>query len=304
MGREEICVPKKNTYVFLFVLVLGIFFLFTSFISRSKPSTQTRAAEPYRNAPIIGGGTPNPGEFPYMVFIYYKDKLIYDPGTGRYDLYTNKPLICGGTVIASHWIITAAHCIRDVTSYANIGVAVGVANLQGSMDKTTYDKTFYSVQEVKIQPNYEYVTDPASADIALMRTTTDMNINSALFPLIPSPTLDGILYSPGNVTKIAGYGVSGYDTWFFIFNFPVFPKALNTIDLPIMKSKKDILVVGYADENIMNTHTASNHDSGGPIITIYRGSPYLIGVVSDNFNGVASPRISQYADWIHQTIDK
>ena len=68
---------------FLLPLISIIFFI-PLFISQKQPPTQ-----------IIGGVEAIPGEFPWIV-----------------SLRLGGQHICGGTLIANNWVLTAAHCVR------------------------------------------------------------------------------------------------------------------------------------------------------------------------------------------------
>ena len=67
---------------------------------------------------IVGGSNAASGEFPWQIIL---TRRFYDQNTGN-DMME----MCGGTIISSQWILTAAHCVmdsKDSTSYTvNFGV--------------------------------------------------------------------------------------------------------------------------------------------------------------------------------------
>ena len=73
---------------------------------------------------IIGGENTAIEEIPYQVILYY----------------TGKPY-CGGSIIASQWILTAAHCLSIVpdSEVQNLIIRAGTSNLAegGSFHKAT-----------------------------------------------------------------------------------------------------------------------------------------------------------------------
>lgn len=302
--KKKICIGKKTAYfvLFLSVSILTIF-IFSFLLRATKVSTKSRAGAPKSNAAIIGGHSATEGEFPYIVFLYHKDKLSYNASTGEYDLFTNKALVCGGVVIKNTWVMTAAHCVEKIKDYGSVGVAVGITKLIGTMTKDVYDKTFYSIQDITTHPDYASAFDTAPSDLALIKTTTSMNVGT--LPLLPTVALEDVLYAVDNTTTIAGYGVYQYVPWLWIFTLPVYPKELQTIDLPIVSGpNKNPLKIGYVDEKKGRQNTSDKGDSGGPVFFTYNGTTYVIGILSDNYGPVYGPHISSHLDWITSVIAK
>lgn len=300
MNDNKICLKKKLTYP-LFVVLLSIFILiFSSRANKTLIHYKSNASTPNIEKQIIGGTAVEDG-FPFIVFMYEKDKLIYDEGTGNYDLYTKKSLICGGAVISKSWIITAAHCVEDFDSYDNIGLAIGLLKLKGNISKNFYKKIFYSVEEIKIHPDYPGDFDFAPVDIALVKSSNIFSVED--MPILPSLAFEDKLYAIDNSTMILGYGAYKYKKW-FLFQIPIYPTELNKIDLPIVSGpNKSPLRVGYEKEKKNINNTTSYGDSGSPILFTYEGKTYIIGVVSHNLGPVYSPKISDSTSWIESIIN-
>lgn len=64
---------------------------------------------------IVGGQATLPGEFPWLTSIQLRQQRGY-----RH--------LCGGALVANKWVLTAAHCVRDLEP-KNISVVTGDYNL-------------------------------------------------------------------------------------------------------------------------------------------------------------------------------
>ena len=97
---------------------------------------------------IVGGYQAEDGQFPFMASIQTQG---YGDGTAGH--------FCGGSVIGSRWILTAAHCMVD-TKPGDIQVGVGRTNI----DDFSTGQTL-AVDRIVVHPDYE---DTGTFDAALI----------------------------------------------------------------------------------------------------------------------------------------
>lgn len=108
---------------------------------------------------IVKGFDASLGQFPHQVSLRtHRDRLHF----------------CGGAVIASRWILTAAHCSTFFPP-REIYVVVGSIRLD-------QNGTMYNIDKVKNHPEYSSQTGFRN-DIALLHTTKHIEFNEHVKPI-------------------------------------------------------------------------------------------------------------------------
>jgi hypothetical protein len=208
---------------------------------------------------ITGGTDASITEFPWQVYII----------SGN--------LRCGGSIIGSNWVLTAAHCVLDASgtpiSASRVFVKVGANNPFVTSDGETYAAD-------RVIPNDKYNDQTLENDIALIRLATPVN-NPVARPVAivtPADVTAGAL-NPGVMTWVTGWGITSV-------NPKVYPTRLQKLQLPIVtraqastvrsKIPSTDIMAGYLNGN----KDACSGDSGGPLVVPIYGEYRLAGIVS------------------------
>ena len=111
---------------------------------------------------------------------------------------------CGGSIISSRFIITAAHCIDDITDLSGLTILAGSVTLIPSSS----NKVYQTRSIAQIYKHSAYNSDTQINDIALLRLSSPLNMTSGnLKPIcLPNGT---VVQPPDNIDMIAvGWGVT------------------------------------------------------------------------------------------------
>ncbi|XP_045489522.1 chymotrypsin-2-like [Pieris rapae] len=151
---------------------------------------------------VVGGTDAPDGALPYQVSLQHSDY--------------NNFAFCGGAIISDRFILTAAHCLQDVS-------AKDVSVLAGTNNKNS-GGTRYKVD--KIINHEKYTARPNVNDIALLRTTEKIQFTEKV-KAIEIATEDP---KPGDKCKLSGWG-------FTTQNQRNSPNKLQWLDVKIMSDK-------------------------------------------------------------------
>lgn len=219
-------------------------------------------AAPSPNGPgssdrIIGGREVAVGAYPFMASIQ-----------------TGSRHFCGGSLIDSQTVLTAAHCVNNMSDEAaqNLTVVIGRTSLSDSSQGVT--RKLLQSGAITIPQQYGSAAGYDAALLHLAEPVTDITPVS-----LPSRG-NTSLYTPGATATVIGWGTTR-PTW-----PPTYPDRLRGVNVPI-QSPQTCANAGGSDYNADTDFCAGRAgkdscrgDSGGPIMRTVNGRLYQIGIVS------------------------
>lgn len=187
-------------------------------------------------------------------------------------LHTGDQFTCTASLVAAHWILTAAHCVDA----ADLNVRVGSLTRSSGGETAAVTET---------------VTEPSGSDVALLRIDKDIQ---AEYPVLGSPG-DA---ETGTQERVYGWGYTRSD-------WTELSEVLKYSEGSIEDADCDVLGASLCMKNDGDT---SGGDSGGPMLATGDGQNKLIGTCTaghkptDGTGFGAYTDITLYRDWIDQTI--
>lgn len=229
---------------------------------------------------IVGGEPTDIDKHPWQVALQVKTSK----GT----------FLCGGSIIAFKWVLTAAHCFSSSTKPSSVRVKAGATNYQVGGNWTR-------IEMVVRHPRYNPKTE--QNDIALIKLKS--HPKGKLIPLANTRLKIQI----GQPLEVTGWGATSEDgdasRGLLKASVPYVDNS--TCNKPASYNGtilKGMMCAGRKAGGI----DACQGDSGGPLILRTSEGPVLVGVVSFGIGcarklkyGVYT-RVSNYRSWIRNVI--
>lgn len=256
------------------------------------PPTTVAGRQVTADVGIIDGEEAKDGEFPYIVSL----REFKDLG------WTH---ICGGAVIADHWIVTAAHCCVGRGYYSLSAVAGGI-----KLDIAENEEQRKNIDKIIYHEDYNYTT--ITNDICVVKLSSPFEWTDYVQPVaLPEPFAET---AEGTIGTIAGWGYTS--------DWKIFPNNhLMTVSVPIISDVacnntyaelNDTVVesmICIQDAENTSKGTCSG-DSGGPLtVRNDDNTTTLTGLVSWGAGACATSgypsvftQVSYFVDWINEKL--
>jgi len=238
---------------------------------------------------IVGGEvTKESGEWPWIVVHHRNGKRMGG---------------CGGTLIASNWVLTAAHCFfgaygtedftKQVLSENDMKVVIGEQDITTAYDKDDTKRKDLEIEQIIIHENYNFPQN----DIALLKLSNNLDLFTYTPACLPPKNKDWT----GQTAWVYGWGRTKSSVFGSLS--PFLKETSVTIYEMACQGKKSQLCAKDEESG------SCQGDSGGPLTVEENGKHYLAGIVSWTERLCPTDRpagycdVSYMRDWIDRQME-
>ncbi|EDS29528.1 serine protease [Culex quinquefasciatus] len=205
---------------------------------------------------IVNGEEAVPGQFPYQVFLLSRGA----EGNGS----------CGGSILNSNSILTAAHCVFR----AKGGIAIlGAHNLEVN------EPTQQIIAYAKVFFHANYNPDTLENDIAVVRLNSHMTFNDRVQPVRLPARGDNRQFT-GMTGTVSGFGAicsgcESSDVLLYTFN-----TIITNADCALKNPIPEMIQPSNLCVSVDGGRDACQGDSGGPLTVVDGGSSLQVMIVN------------------------
>ncbi|XP_067286739.1 uncharacterized protein [Pseudorasbora parva] len=263
-------------------------------ISDSREAIQAqRCGVSSTSTDIVGGGDAHAGNWSWQVSLH-----IY----GYY--------ICGGSLISSEWVLTAAHCVYFSLPASYWTVYLGRQSQNISVSNPNMVRR--GVQSIITHPDFDL--SEFTSDIALLRLSEPVNFTSYISPICLAAN-DSVFHT-GTTCWSTGWGSTGFQGFFGMDSGPLQEARVNVLgnqecdcrfqDFPFWDIRITPTMICAGGETGKGTCFGN---SGGPLqcmqdyVWILAGVPNLGISCFTGFSHDSYARVSKFQSWILENVN-
>lgn len=246
-------------------LVCALVILVLPAAAGARVQPRPHRARPSATAAIVGGEAATAGTFPSVA------EIVYNLGNGMGEF-------CTGTVVSSNVVLTAGHCVEDLTT-GTVDAASNFTVYTGSVDPTDAPDQALGVSEVLPYPDFDLLTDSGDAGLLVLSTPTTA-------PAMTLATAANVnLIQAGNAVAVAGWGLTDPSDSMLPYNLqwavmgtqsPAFCAEQADPDGLGFDPTYEFCAIDPTNEAISTCHG----DSGGPVLaTPAAGQLVEVGII-------------------------
>ncbi|XP_073718845.1 chymotrypsin-like protease CTRL-1 [Misgurnus anguillicaudatus] len=226
---------------------------------------------------IVNGENAVPGSWPWQVSLQQSNGFHF----------------CGGSLINSNWVLTAAHC-RVQAGYHYV--------ILGEYDRSSNAEPVQVMRIAKAISHPYYNSQNFNNDVTLLKLATPAQLTQTISPVCLMSSSDVV--NAGTICVTTGWGKTGVTSS---------PRYLQQVALPLLSKAQCQQYWGQRITDAMICAGASGvsscqGDSGGPLVCESRGTWFQAGIVSwgtsdcNTRTPAVYSRVTYLRQWIDQTV--